>query len=269
MPVVQRGESRLYYEVHGPESAACTVVLLHGVGGNHASWFNQISAWRDRFRVIVPDARGFGNSFDADGSGRDAFLADLEQVLAAEGVERCVLIGQSMGGGTAIDYACAHPGKVDALVLADTLFGIRLTDELREDMTDVARRTVDLSQQERVLGATFRARNPGQAMLYTALASFNRVNVRTLAGTQQEHAPSELAAIPAPILFLVGQEDALFPPAIVRRVHEQVAGSRFMDLPKVGHSAYFEAADTFNSVVAYWLEGVTGIEDRATAAPSP
>lgn len=259
MPVITHGDADLYYEVHGPAQARCTVVLLHGVGGNHASWFHQVAAWRERFRLIVPDARGFGNSSDPQGLGRDGFLADLECVLEAERVERCVLVGQSMGGGTAIDYACKHPGRVAALVLADTLFGVALPPALGAEMAEVAQRTATYSQQERVLGSSFRARNPAASLLYTALASFNRVNVRTLQGRQREHGLQALAALALPILFLVGQEDLLFPPDLVRRVHEGVAGSRFVELPKTGHSAYFEAPEAFNRAVEYWLEGVNAV----------
>ena len=106
-------------------------------------------------------------------------------------------------------------------------------------------------------------------MLYTSLASFNDVNVRTLKGTQREHPLSALSGTGAPILFLVGQEDVLFPPHLVRRVHEGVAGSRFVELPKVGHSAYFEAPEAFSQVVEYWLEGVAGPLDESRTVADP
>lgn len=259
MTIIKRGGTTLYYEVHGSASAASTLVLLHGVGGNHASWFHQITAWRERFRVIVPDARGFGNSNDAEGTGRDDFLGDLECILEAENVQRCVLVGQSMGGGTAIDYACAHPDRTAALVLADTLFGMALPPAQRDEMTELSQRTAQYSQQERVLGSTFRSHQPAQSTLYTSLASFNQANVRTLRGRQTEHALDEISATAVPVLFVVGQEDVLFPPAIVRKVHEGIVGSRFVELSKVGHSAYFEAPEGFNSAVEDWLEAVTTV----------
>lgn len=256
MTIIKRGGSTLYYEVHGSASAAPALVLLHGVGGNHASWFHQITAWRDRFQVIVPDARGFGGSNDAEGTGRGDFLRDLECVLDAQNIQRCVLIGQSMGGGTAIDYACAHPDRTAALVLADTLFGMSLPPTLRDEMAELSQRTAQYSQQERVLGATFRSTQPAQCTLYTSLASFNQANVRTLKGKQTEHSLDDISATAVPVLFVVGEEDVLFPPAAVRTVHEGVAGSRFVEMPQVGHSAYFEAPGEFNRIVEDWLAEV-------------
>lgn len=261
MAWIETGDARLYYEVHGgadEAAAAPWVVLLHGVGGNHASWFYQVAAWRERFRVVVVDARGFGRSTDPGNIGRDAFVDDLERLFDAAHIDRAVLIGQSMGGGTAVSYTCRHPDRVNALVLADTLFGVELPDGVRDEMDAVGRYTATLSQQERVLGSTFRRQQPGLSMLYTALASFNGVNVRTLTGVQTLHSPREIAAVGVPVLFVVGEEDALFPSHAVRAVQRELPGSGFVELPGVGHSAYFEAPDAFNAVVVDWLAGALG-----------
>jgi pimeloyl-ACP methyl ester carboxylesterase len=257
MPTLQRGDSTLYYELTGdaaPAGDSLTLVLLHGVGGNHASWFYQVTAWRARYRLLVIDARGFGNSVDADKHGRDAFVDDLAAVLDATSCGRVVLIGQSMGAGTAISYACANPARVAGLVIADSLFGIALPPGMRERMAALTERNASLSQVERVLGPTTVATRPDMATLYTALASFNAVNVRTLTGTQALHAPDEIAATGAPVLFVVGGEDVLFPPEEMREIHRHVTGSSFALLEGVGHSAYFEAPDAFNASVENWLE---------------
>jgi 3-oxoadipate enol-lactonase len=258
MPSFARNDADLYYEVHG-EPTGPTLVLLHGVGGNHASWFHQVTEWRHRFRIVVPDARGFGRSTDPQRSGRDDFVGDFEALFDHAGIDRAVLVGQSMGGGTAISFACRHPEKVRALVLADTLFGIALPESVRADMAALTARMATASQQERVLGPRFRAASPHLATLYTALASFNVANVRTLTGTQAAHTPAEIAATRIPILFLVGQEDALFPPSAVRAVHLATAGSAYVELDGVGHSGYIEAPDRFNSAIAEWLT-TAGVE---------
>ncbi|MBU9651096.1 alpha/beta hydrolase [Burkholderia multivorans] len=261
MPTLQRNGSTLYYELYdeAPSSDnAPTVVLLHGVGGNHASWFHQITAWRARWRVVVPDARGFGNSTDAEGLGRSGFVDDLAAVLEATGCARVVLVGQSMGAGTAISYACANPQRVAGLVVADSLFGIDLPGGVRERMDALTARNASLSQIARVLGATTVATRPDMATLYTALASFNSVNVRTLTGVQQLHRPDDISATGVPTLFVVGGEDVLFPPDEVREVQRCVAGSSFALLETAGHSAYFEAPDAFNAAVEDWLARVGG-----------
>jgi len=250
MPFLQRGGSRLHYEVHGDGPP---LVFAHGVGGNHASWFYQIAALADRFRVVVFDARGFGRSTDAEGLGREGFVDDLEAVFDAADVGQAVLVGQSMGGGACLGLTCRAPHRVRALVLADTLIGVRLPDEIAGLMAEVDRRTLDLPQAERVLGPSFRRREPGLSQLYLELASFNSVNLRTLPGRQALYGLDQLAATKVPVLFIVGEEDVLYPPHAVRAAQAHVPGSRVVELPGVGHSAYFEQPEMFNRAMLDWL----------------
>src|SRR4051794_27582915 len=116
----------LYYEVHGE---GYPLVFAHGVGGNHASWFNQIPAFTDRYKMVVFDHRGFGNSRDAaNGPGRSRFVADLLALFDHLKIEQAGVIAQSMGGGTCSHFTWKHPERVKALVLADTLVGLKLPE---------------------------------------------------------------------------------------------------------------------------------------------
>jgi 3-oxoadipate enol-lactonase len=255
MSKIQVGASTLYYELYddAPTPGRPTLVLLHGVGGNHASWFHQVTAWRPGHRMLVVDARGFGNSSDAENAGRDRFVDDLAAILDATEVDRAVLVAQSMGGGIGSGYTCRHPERVAALVLADTLVGLSLPKALAERMATLTERNASLTQVQRVLGPTFVAADPAQATLYTALASFNRYNVRTLPGAGEKHTLAELGATQVPLLFVVGEEDVLFPPAEVQAAHLELPGSSFIELPEAGHSAYFETPSAFNDAVMGWL----------------
>ncbi|SDC47913.1 alpha/beta fold hydrolase [Paraburkholderia lycopersici] len=252
MPYLSIEKSQIYYEVHGE---GAPVVLLHGVGGNHASWFYQIEAWSQRFRMIALDARGFGNSTDAEGKGRSAFTSDLEALLNHLGLDRVAIVAQSMGGGTAVDFTCKHPERVTALVLADTLVWLDPTEEMAEPFKKVQEATATLSQSERVLGSTFRTAEPALSELYLRIASFNQYTFKTLVGTQQRYRPVEVAQSGVPTCFVVGNEDVLFPPELMRKAWESVPGAEWVQLPRAGHSAYFEAPVVFNNEVGAWLDG--------------
>ncbi|VCU71078.1 AB hydrolase superfamily protein YdjP [Pigmentiphaga humi] len=255
MPYLPRQDSVLYYEVHGH---GAPVVLLHGVGGNHASWFYQIEAWSRNFQLIAVDARGFGNSSDVEGAGRSAFTDDLAHLLDELGLARTALVAQSMGGGTAADFACRHPSRVSALVLADTLTWLAPPPDLAGALAEARRAAAGLSQSERVLGATFRRTRPALSELYLQIASFNRYTFKTLAGEQARHAPDELAATGIPICFVAGEEDVLFPPALIAQTCRAVRGSNLICVPQAGHSAYFEAPEAFNREVGDWLRAHIG-----------
>lgn len=250
MPYIDRGVSRLYYEKHGDGPP---IVLLHGVGGNHASWFHQVVAWREKATVITVDARGFGNSTDAEQWGRSAFVDDLAYLLDALALERVAIVAQSMGGGAAAAFSVRSSERVGALVLADTLVGFDLPDDIAARMRALAKSTDGLTQLQRVLGPTFLRAQPVQSYLYTALASFNDTNVRTLRGVQETVSPAALGASKVPVLFVVGVEDVLFPPQEIHAVQSLTEGSEYLEIAAAGHSAYFEQPEMFNREVYGWL----------------
>src|SRR5690242_10024091 len=103
----------LYYEVTGASDAR-TVVLTHGAGGTHASWFQQVPALAAAgYRVVTWDSRGFGNSTCASGTlGADTAAGDVARILDEIGVERVDLVGQSMGGWWVSAFTIAHPDRV-------------------------------------------------------------------------------------------------------------------------------------------------------------
>jgi len=254
MPTAEINAAQLYWESHGEGPA---LVFAHGIGGNHASWHRQVPVFASAYRVILFDHRGFGNSTDPQGLGRAAFIDDLERLLDHLGIDRAILVAQSMGGGTCAGFTVRHPRRVRALVLADTLVGLEEPAEIRARMAEVRSRTADLPQLERVLGARFRAEHPADALLYAQIASFNRYRLKTLPGTlAQTFTPARLAATGVPILYVVGSEDILFPADIVRTIQQQVAGSRLVEIAGAGHSAYFERAQEFNEAVLEFLREI-------------
>jgi 3-oxoadipate enol-lactonase len=255
MPYVAAGRSQLYYEVHGEGPP---VVLAHGVGGNHASWFNQVPTLSKRYRTIVIDHRAFGNSDDVEGIGRSAYVDDLALLLDELNLSRVFLVGQSMGGGTCAAFTCRWPERVRALVHADSLAGAVLPPPFDDQLAKVNAETWGLTQAERVLGPVIRERSPEQTFLYLQIASFNSVGLKTVKGEATQWTPAELAASGVPVMFVVGEHDVIFPPPLIRALHEAVPGSRLEMIPVAGHSAYFEAHEAFNAVLLDFLDGFAG-----------
>jgi pimeloyl-ACP methyl ester carboxylesterase len=101
------------------------IVLLHGLRGYSGTWRNLAQALADRFHMIAFDARGRGESAWDAGQNyyTDAYVSDLEAVVAACGLDRFVLIGHSMGGTTSYVYAANNPGRLQALIVEDITAG--------------------------------------------------------------------------------------------------------------------------------------------------
>jgi len=253
MPYCPANGIELYYEVHGEGSP---IVFVHGAGGNHASWFRQTLAFSGSRRVVVYDQRGFGNSKDVEKRGRSAMVDDLAALLDHLKIERTVLVAQSLGGGTCAGFTVRHPSRVAGLALCDTLVAMRLPPDVAAAMEAVQKRTTGLPQVIRVLGPKTRERHPDMALLYTQLASFNVYSVGNMPGQFTGVEVGALAASGVPILYVVGSDDILYPPECIRRIQALVPNSALIEIPDVGHSAYFEDFTTFNRHLAAFLERI-------------
>ena len=242
----------LFYDVKGEGP---TLVFAHGIGGNHSSWYQQVAYFSRWYRVVTFDHRGFGNSRDfVDGPGRSAFADDLKGLLDHLEVDKAVLVAQSMGGSTCGLFTSQHPDRVRAFVLGDTLGGMALPEELERRMGEVQRDISGLGQLDRVLSNGFRVRDPAKAELYLQLNSFNMVNRTNLPGAfPTGPTPAQLAGTGIPLLFIVGLEDVLFPPDVIRRLHELTPGSTLVEVPDAGHSTHYEQPEIYNSIVHRFL----------------
>jgi pimeloyl-ACP methyl ester carboxylesterase len=123
------------YDVAG---AGPPVVLIHGGFGDRRMWVGQMSALAVRHRVVRYDLRGYGGS--AAPTADYAALPDLLRLLDQLGIQRAVLVGNSMGGSLALDFSLVHPERVSGLVLvASGPSGFPPSEEDRERERQVYR----------------------------------------------------------------------------------------------------------------------------------
>ncbi len=256
MPFAPVNGIDLYYESHGSGPA---VAFAHGAGGNHLSWWQQVPAFSTRYRCITFDHRAFGQSRDGDGEarrGRTAFHDDLRALLDHLGIEHAAVVAQSMGGRTAVGFALRNPGRCRAMVLAGTTGGA-IDDGVRA-LQD-AHRASPLGRQplmRRAVSPGLKERAPHLDFLYRSIARLNPSRPKDFLAPLPGYRGSSaerLAAAGFPLLFLVGEHDAITPPAIIERCHLAVPGSRYQVIADSGHSAYFERAEAFNAAVLAFL----------------
>lgn len=259
MPFAPINGIDLYYESHGRGE---TVVFAHGAGGNHLSWWQQIPFFSSRFRCISFDHRAFGRSRDGEGEarrGRTGFHEDLRALLDYLDISRAHIVAQSMGGRTAVGFALRNRGRCASMVLAGTTGGavdddIRaLQDEHRE--SEAGR----LSLMQRAVSPALKERAEHLDFLYRSIARLNPPRPRDFLAPIPGYRGSSagrLAEADFPVLFVVGEHDAITPPAIIERCHRAIPGSRLAVIPDSGHSAYFEQPQRFNAAVIRFLEEV-------------
>jgi 3-oxoadipate enol-lactonase len=253
MPSLALPDVSLYYEVHG--DAGPWLVFVHGAGGNHLSWWQQVPAFADRHRCVILAQRGWGRS-PAATPDPARFATDLTALLDHLEVERAALVGQSMGGWSVVGCALTAPARISHLVLTGTIAG--LSDDAM--LAELARihapgRPFD---PHLALAPDYPARAPAGTFLYDAIAGLNPPPPPTFLAALVGLRYSDRAhALTMPVHFIAGERDQLFPPALVRRAHAMVPGATLEFVPDAGHSVYFEAPDTFNALLRAALTGPT------------
>src|SRR5712692_9668570 len=111
---------RLYYEDTGSSGPA--VLFLHGAGGNHLSWWQQVPVFSEEYRCVTLDQRGFGQSPDVPGGPGPAALAtDAIALLDHLGIAQAAVVAQSMGGWPAVGAAVRVPERLWAVAMANTV----------------------------------------------------------------------------------------------------------------------------------------------------
>jgi pimeloyl-ACP methyl ester carboxylesterase len=121
---IRVGEIEMEYEEHG--EGGRPFVLVHGFTGSRDDWKEHLPHLGRRGRTLAVDQRGHGgstNTGDEASYNIDQLAADLAGFLDAVGAPCVDLLGHSMGGGVALRFVLAHPGRVSSLILMDTLSG--------------------------------------------------------------------------------------------------------------------------------------------------
>jgi pimeloyl-ACP methyl ester carboxylesterase len=260
---VDSGGEQIYFESVG---AGETVVLSHGGGGNHAIWYQQVPVLAQEYRVVTWDQRGFGRSSDQNRqSGPATAVEDLRALLDHLDVDRAHLVGQSMGGWAVMGFALKYPERVRSLILADTLAGI-MTPEAAEwydaDPPQGVTRPEQLPiTRHPALSDALGDRDPEKAFLYRQIGSAAPAGVDTELRQsrlrQTRYAIEEVRSLRMPVLFLVGEHDSTFPPAMIGSIARECTGAQLKELPGAGHSPYFETPDAWNAAVMDFLDRVS------------
>jgi len=267
-PEVQSGmaevrEPRLYYEAAGKGEA---VVLIHGGGLDCRMWDAQFEALARSYRVVRYDVRGFGKSELPDKPYSDH--GDLGEVLDFLKIDRAHLVGLSMGGRIALDFALAFPRRVRSLVLAGPgISGFQFTPESSKRFFEQVR-AAQVGHWEKALQmwltSDYIAPAMEQPLLRPGIEKMARDNLKTLLMNYMLQidldppAVGRLPEIQAPTLLILGDRDVPDIYAIAKLLQEKLAGIRRLDVKGAGHMVNLEKPEEFNKALLEFLAGLPG-----------
>ena len=256
------------YEIHGQGPV---VVLVHGLGLNRDMWQWLLPELVRQFRVVTFDLMGHGESADPPGDPDLAmFGGQIADLLDECGVDRCAVVGFSLGGMIARRFAIDRPGRLSALAIVNSAHGRSEAERaaILERVEAVRRAgpaaTVDAAL-ERWFTNDFRSRSPQAMNLVRQWVMANRKDVyasmyRVLAEGDAEIADS-VNLIRCPTLVMTGEGDSGNSPAMARRMAAAIPGAQAVILPALRHMGLAEDPIAFNApLVTFLSKTLTGQE---------
>lgn len=258
---VRSGDAEIVYRVLGEGPA---VILLHPFPANHEFWLPVAEALAARYRVILPDLRGHGDSGVGEGPATMAkHAADIASVMDAADVGRAPLVGVSIGGYALFEFWKRHRGRVAALGLwntkapADSAEGRAGRLKAANDVLERGTEPFFESMIPRLLGQTTRDTRPD--LVDGALRMMRKMSPEDVAQVQRGMAErpdsvDTLKTINVPTLIVTGEEDILAGASEAELMRQHIAGSQLRVIPKAGHYSPWEQPEEAGKLLRRFLE---------------
>ncbi len=267
MPILSVNNINLCYEEAGEGE---TIVFLHGYTGSSQDWANQIPSVSKKYRAVAMDSRGHGRS-EAPTEEEDysvkIFSEDVYALLLKLGIEKCCLVGHSMGGFMALQFVLDHPEIIKALVLVDTSSG---EFEVAPGYAELRAKLDELARNDG-MEAAFEydaANNPMRIERFEKHPELREVTRRKMMSTsvdgyiyvartfgKWEPVTDRLNEIGVPTLVFWGEEDTPFLKAS-QILRDNIAGAKLVTMSGVGHNPHEEAPELFNATLLRFLSTI-------------
>jgi 3-oxoadipate enol-lactonase len=242
------------------------VLFLHGVGGNAELWRPQLDALKATHRCIAWNMPGYGRTTSPLPQMTFPALAEAAgRLLDRCGVAAAHVVGHSMGGMVALEFAASYPQRVSSLVLSGSSAAFGKSDGAWQ-AEFLAQRLKPLDEGRGMKGITEQVvdsllgNRPDKAARAALVASMlaipetvYRAALHCLVTFDRRDA---LAGLKMPVLLIAGQKDRIAPPELMRRMAERISGAGFVEIPDVGHLANIERPDAFNAALIPFLTGL-------------
>jgi pimeloyl-ACP methyl ester carboxylesterase len=268
--ITARDGTKLYAERHGD---GVPIVFVHELAGSCRSFDPQIAAWKERWRCIAFNARGYPPSAvpaGVESYSQDIAASDIGAVLDGLGLADAHLVGVSMGSASTLQFALAHPDRVRSITLTSIGSGSDLKPgEFAANMEELAKLTLEKGM--RALAESYgtsptryrlKDKNPPEFRNFIEqLAGGSALGItNTMRGVQQRRPPlyahkERIAALTLPALIVLGAEDE----PCVKPSHflkDTLPGARLEVLAQTGHAVNLEEPVLYNRLVLEFIEAV-------------
>jgi pimeloyl-ACP methyl ester carboxylesterase len=260
---VKSGDAEIAYWIVGDGSP---VVLLHPFPVHHEFWLPVAEALSTRYRILLPDLRGHGDSGIGEGPATmEKHAADIARVMDDADVGRAPLIGVSIGGYALFEFWRKHRGRIAALGLCNTKApadGPEARAGRLQAANDVLDRGTDPFFEgmiQKVLAKTTRETRPD--LVDGALRMMNQMSPEDVAQVQRGMAArpdsvETLKTISVPTLLITGDEDNMTGVNEAELMRQHINGSQLKVIPKAGHYSPWEQPEEASRMLRQFLDAV-------------
>jgi pimeloyl-ACP methyl ester carboxylesterase len=258
----------------GPEDPEGTIVWIHGLSGSWQNWLENLPEFADTHRCIAMDLPGFGASpLPAEKISIAGYAAAVNELLDRLGVQRAVVVGNSMGGFVGAEVAITFGTWVDKLVLVSAA-GLSIEHQRNESVLRLLRLAGNvlamgtgwLASKSDVLASRRRSRSamfsivashpdrlPGPLVSEQLRGSGKPGFVDALDALSDYPIRDRLGEIAAPTLVVWGDDDPLVPVRDAWEFGELIPDARVVVYEDTGHVAMLERPEAFNGLVRQFL----------------
>jgi pimeloyl-ACP methyl ester carboxylesterase len=263
MHSLRSDDAEIFYEIQGDGPP---VILLHPFPAHHEFWLPVIPALESRYRLILPDLRGHGESEIGQGPALMAkHAADITRIMDAAGIGRAAFIVCSIGGYIVFEFLRRFRSRVSALALCDTRPQPD-TSEARANRLKNADAVLEQGTEQflksmvpKLFGSTTVSSRPD--IVEGALQMMRKMSPEDVSlvlrgmGERPDSVP-DLKYINLPTLIVMGEEDVLATGSDGELMRQNIPGSRLKMIPKAGHYAPWERPEAVGPLLRQFLDFV-------------
>jgi len=242
------------------------VVLLHPFPAHHEFWLPVAESLATRYRIILPDLRGHGESEIGEGPATmEKHAADLARIMDDANIGRAPLIGVSIGGYVLFEFWRRHRGRVAALGLCNTKAPADAPEaraarlQAANDVLDRGTEAFFASMIPKLMGKTTRDARPD--LVDGALRMMRKMSPEDVAQVQRGMAArpdsvETLKTINVPTLLVTGEEDIMTGVNEAELMRQHIASSQMRVIPKAGHYAAWEQPQDATTIFRQFLDAL-------------
>jgi pimeloyl-ACP methyl ester carboxylesterase len=262
MERLRSDDSEIVYEIVG---GGAPVVLLHPFPAHHEFWNPIVPVLSTRYRLILPDLRGHGDSEIGQGpASMEKHALDLARLLDAAGIGKAAFVGVSIGGYILFEFWRRFRARVNTLVICDS----RPQADTAEARANRLKAAADVLEQgtgtfiesmiPKLMGRTTLGTRPD--LVEGARCMMNKMSPQSINLVQRGMADrpdsvADLKSIGVPTLIVIGDEDIISTPADGELMRQHITGSQLKIIPKAGHYAPWEQPEAVGTVLRQFLDG--------------